>query len=111
MNKLFLYVTSNFFSFILIITPLNQEINLVGLDVPSKLISNQFMHNDILSISLCISKFQIGILNQEFLLKIIFQDFEKIKYITFKYDLINWYIILKSKFQSYFIKGDYFSPN
>ena len=24
---------------------------------------NQFMHNDILSISLCISKFQIGILN------------------------------------------------
>ena len=50
-------------------------------------------------------------MNQEFLLKIIFQDFEKIKYITFKYDLINWYIILKSKFQSYFIKGDYFNPN
>ena len=87
------------------ITPFNQEINLVGLDIPSKLIGNQFMHNDILSISLCISKFQIGILNQEFLLKIIFfKDFGKIKYITFKYD-----IILKSKFQSYFIKGDYFN--
>ena len=67
------------------------------------------MHNDILSISLCISKFQIEILNQEIF--IFFKDFGKIKYITFKYDLINWYIILKSKFQSYFIKGDYFNPN
>ena len=59
------------------ITPLNQEINLVGLDVPSKIIGNQFMHNDILSISLCISKFQIGVLNQEFLLKIIFYIIKK----------------------------------
>ena len=97
------------------ITRCDQEINLVRINDPPKILSTQFIHNliinDILSISLCISKFQIGILNQDFLLKIVFKDFETIKYITFKYDLINWYIILKSKFQSYFIKGDYFSPN
>ena len=50
-------------------------------------------------------------MNQEFLLKIIFKDFEKIKKITFKYDLINWYIILKANFQGNFIKGEYFIPN
>ena len=65
------------------------------------------MHNDILSIS----KFQIGILNQEFLLKIVFKIIKTIKYITFKYDLIIWYIILKSNFQGNSIKGEYFIPN
>ena len=62
------------------ITPLNQEINLVGLDVPSKIIGNQFMHNNILSIPLCISKFQIGILNQEIF---IFFKSRVAKYINF----------------------------
>ena len=52
------------------ITPYDQEINLVGLDVPSKILGVQLIHNlviiDILSIPLCISKFQIDILNQGF---------------------------------------------
>ena len=52
------------------ITSCNQEINLVGLDVPSKILGIQLIHNliiiDILSIPLCISKFQIDILNQGF---------------------------------------------
>ena len=41
------------------ITPCDQEINLVGLDVPSKILGIQLIHNliiiDILSIPLCIS--------------------------------------------------------
>ena len=75
------------------ITPCNQDINFVRIDVPPRLMGNQIMHNfiknDILSISLSISKFQIGILNQEFLLKIVFKFDETIKYIAFKHDLIN----------------------
>ncbi|KAL6316145.1 hypothetical protein AAG906_015975 [Vitis piasezkii] len=52
------------------ITRCDHEINLVKIDDPPKILGTQFMHNliinDILSISLCISKFQIGILNQGF---------------------------------------------
>lgn len=50
---------------------------------------NNIIKNYILRISLSISKFQIGILNQEFLLKIVFKSDKTIKYIVFKHDLIN----------------------
>ena len=75
---------------------------------------NQLIHNcinDILRISLSISNFQIGILNQEFLLKIDFESDKTTKYIIFKHNLINWYIILSSNFQGKFIKGKYSIPN
>ena len=49
------------------ITPYDQEMNLVGIDVPPKILGTQFIHNliinHILSIPLCISKFQTDILN------------------------------------------------
>ena len=48
----------------------DQEINLVGIDIPPKILGTELIHNliqkDILSIPLCISKFQIDILNQGF---------------------------------------------
>ena len=96
------------------INPCNQDINLVRIDVPPRLMGNQLIHNcinDILRISLSISKFQIGILNQEFLLKIDFESDKTTKYIIFKHYLINWYIILSSNFQGKFIKGKYSIPN
>ena len=50
------------------ITRCDQEINLVRIDDPPKIFGTQFIHNliinDILSIPLCISKFQTDILNQ-----------------------------------------------
>ena len=65
------------------IIPCDQEINLVGVDVPPKIIGTQLIHNliknDILSISLCIPKFQIDILNQGFLLRVIFTSTKTIK--------------------------------
>ena len=91
------------------ITPCDQEINLIGIDVPHKIISTQLIHNlfekIILSIHLCISKFQIDILNQGFLLRVVFTSAKTIKYIVFKYDLTNW-IILNPNFQIKFIKGE-----
>ena len=55
------------------ITPCDQEINLVGIDVPPKKIGTQLIYNliknNILSISLCISKFHIDVLNQRFFIK------------------------------------------
>ena len=45
------------------ITPCDQEINLVGIDVPPKIISTQLIHNlikkDILSISLTFQNFKL----------------------------------------------------
>ena len=68
------------------ITPCDQEINLVGIDDPPKILGTQFIHNliinYILSIPLCISKFQTDILNQGFL-KVVFTSEKTIKYIAF----------------------------
>ena len=95
------------------ITSCDQEINLVGIDVPLKVIDTQLIHNiikkDILSIPLCISKFQIDILNQGFL-RIIFTSTKTIKYIYFKYDLTNW-IILNPNFQIKFCIGENSFPD
>ena len=62
------------------------------------------MHNDILSIPLCISKFQTDILNQG-ILKDVFTFVR-----TIKHNLTDW-IILKPKFQIEFIEGESFIPN
>ena len=57
------------------ITLCDQEINIVRIDDPPKIFGTQFIHNliinDILSIPLCISKFQTDILNQG-ILKVVF---------------------------------------
>ena len=95
------------------ITPCDQEINIVGIDDPPKILGTQFIHNliinDILSMPLCISKFQTDILNQGFL-KVVFTSEKIIKYIAFKYDLTNW-IILNPTFQIKIIKGESSIPN
>ena len=80
---------------------------------PPKILGTQFIHNliinNILSIPLCISKFQIDILNQG-ILKVIFTSDKTIKYITFKYNFTDW-IILNPNFQIKFIKGENSIPN
>ena len=90
--------------------PCDHEINLVGVNSPPKILETQLIHNliinDILSIHLCISKFQTDILNQGFL-NVVFTSEKTIKYIAFKYNLTNW-IILNPNFQ---IKGESFIPN
>ena len=57
------------------ITLCDQEINLVRIDDPPKIIGTQFIHNliinDILSIPLCISKYQTNILKLNFQIKFI----------------------------------------
>ena len=72
------------------------------------ILGTQFIHkliiNDILSISLCISKFQTDILNQG-ILKDVFTFVR-----TIKHNLTDW-IILKPNFQIKFIKGESFIPN
>ena len=77
------------------------------------LLGTQFIHNliinDILSIPLCISKFQTDILNQG-ILKVVFTSKKTIKYIAFKYNLTDW-IILNPNFQNKFIKGESSIPN
>ena len=77
------------------------------------LLGTQFIHNliinDILSIPLCISKFQSDILNQGFL-KVVFTSTKTIKYMAFKYDLTYW-IILNPNFQIKFIKGENSIPD
>ena len=82
----------------------DQEINLVGINIPPKILGTELIHNliqkDILSIPLCISKFQIDILNQGFLLRDVF-TFAK----TIKYDLTGW-IIFNPNFQIKYIKGE-----
>ena len=87
----------------------DQEINLVGIDIPPKILGTELIHNliqkDILSIPLCISKFQIDILNQGFLLRGVF-TFAK----TIKYDLTGW-IIFNPNFQIKYIKGEISFPD
>ena len=77
------------------------------------LLGTQFIHNliinDILSIPLCISKFQTDILNQG-ILKVVFTSEKTIKYIAFKHNLTNW-IILNPNFQIKIIKGESSIPN
>ena len=71
------------------ITPCDQEINLVGIDVPPKVLGTQLVHNLIKKYILSIPLFQIDILNQGILLRIVFISAKTIKYIAFKYDLID----------------------
>ena len=82
----------------------------IRIDVPPKILGTQLIQKDILSIPLCISKFQIDILNQGFLLRIIFTSAKTIKYIAFKYDLTD-YIILNPNFQIKLNKGENSIPN
>ena len=86
----------------------NHEINLVGINVPPKLLGTQPIHEfiikDILSIPFCISKFQTDILNQG-ILKVVFTSAKTVKYIAIKYELTDW-IILNPNFQIKFIKGE-----
>ena len=90
------------------ITRCDQEINLVRIDDPPKILGTQFIHNliinNILSIPLCISKFQIDILNQGFLLRVVCSSAKTIKYIEFKHHLIDEQIILNPNFQLSFLK-------
>ena len=77
------------------------------------MLGTQFIHNliinDILSIHLCISKFQTDILYQG-ILKVVFTSEKTIKHITFKYNLTDW-IILNPTFQIKFIKRESSIPN
>ena len=77
----------------------------IRIDVPPKILGTQLIQKDILSIPLCISKFQIDILNQGFLLRDVFTSAK-----TIKYDLTNW-IILNPNFQIKFIKGEISFPD
>ena len=87
------------------ITRCDQEINLVRINDPPKILGTQFIHNliinNILSIPLCISNFQIDILNQGFL-RVAFTSAKTVEY--------DW-IILNPNFQIKFIKGESFIPN